>query len=42
MEAHEFGKENKEKKEPNMKKALKILKEIYPASEDHPFAGFGH
>ena len=29
-------------KEPNMKKALKILKKIYPASEDHPFAGFGH
>lgn len=29
-------------KEPNMKKALKILKGIYPGAEDHPFEGMGH
>lgn len=29
-------------KEPNMKKALKILTKIYPKAEDHPFKGMGH
>lgn len=29
-------------KEPNMKKALKILRQIYPNAEEHPFEGMGH
>lgn len=29
-------------KEPNMKKALKILTKIYPGAERHPFPGMGH
>ncbi|MDO4351136.1 MAG: alpha/beta hydrolase [Eubacteriales bacterium] len=29
-------------KEPNMKKALKILTRIYPNAEVHPFPGMGH
>ncbi len=29
-------------KEPNMKKALKIIKKIYPKAECHPFKGMGH
>ena len=29
-------------KEPNMKKAVKKLKAIYPNAEDHPFKGLGH
>lgn len=29
-------------KEPNMKKALKILTTIYPKAENHPFSGMGH
>lgn len=29
-------------KEPNMKKAVRKLKTIYPNAEDHPFKGLGH
>lgn len=29
-------------KESNMKKALKILKKIYPQAKDHPFSKMGH
>ena len=29
-------------KEPNMKKAVKKLKTVYPNAEDHPFKGLGH
>ncbi|MBQ7433055.1 MAG: alpha/beta hydrolase [Lachnospiraceae bacterium] len=29
-------------KEPNMKKAILAIRNIYPAAEDHPFEGLGH
>ena len=29
-------------KEPNMKKAVSVLKTIYPNAENHPFIGMGH
>ena len=29
-------------KEPNMKKAIKILRSVYPNAEEHPFRGLGH
>lgn len=29
-------------KEPNMKKAVRKLKTVYPNAEDHPFPGLGH
>ena len=29
-------------KEPNMKKAIAVIRRIYPNMEDHPFAGMGH
>jgi hypothetical protein len=29
-------------KEPNMKKAVRKLKAVYPSAEEHPFKGLGH
>ena len=29
-------------KEPNMKKAIAVIRRIYPNMEYHPFAGMGH